>query len=477
MFSEKLLVLLSTFSKYDLNRFRKFLLSPYFNEQEDLIRLFDLCNIAIRKGPDVVATLDKNQVWRGLYPGKKFDDAHLRRLASELTQLALQFKALETRAQNPVQEWLELQKSLEQPELSKHLSGVERQVKKNMEESALPATTYYLTGFQLHWNIFNRASKVVSNTDFMQKMLPADQFLDYFYIVQKLKFYVSWLIYQGFRATEEKVPIPAGFWDYLKNERFESVPLIAIYQDAILSLSHPEEEEHFTRLLDKLDRLAHGLAKEDLRECYYIAQNYCAFKVNQGKTEYYQVFFSLFKNIIRLGILLENNQLSEGVFKNMITISLRVGEYSWAENFIQEYSIYLPVSIRENARTFNLANLYSHQKQHAKVIELLRDVEYSDVVYSLGAKLILIRTYFDSGEWLALDSLIDSFRIFLRRNKVISKTLKREYNNFLNFVKRLTTLHMADDKTIAAFRRRVMAASANTPKKWLLEKIAEIEGA
>ncbi len=476
MFSEKLLVLLATFSKYDLNRFRKFLLSPYFNEQEDLVRLFDLCNNAIRKGPEAVEQLDKRQIWSLLYSEKPIDEAHLRRQASELTQLALQFLGLEFRAKVPAIEWLDLQKALEKPELHKHLSSVERHLEQLVKGEPMPSTVHYLTGFQTYWNIFNRSSKVVANVDFMQKLLPADQFLDNFYVVQKLKFYVFWLLYRNARSTEEDLPIMPGFWEYLKSERFEKVPLVEIYEDIILSLTQPEEEQHFHRLLIKLEKNAHVLNKEDLRECYYIAQNYCAFKVNQGKNEYYQVFFSLFKSIIRLGILLENNQLSEGVFKNMITISLRVDEYAWAENFIHEYSVHLPPSIRENARTFNLANLYSHQKQHSKVIELLRDVEYNDVVYSLGAKLILIRTYYDSGELLALDSLIDSFRIFLRRNKVISKNLKREYNNFLNFVKKLTSLNPGDAKALDTFRRRVMAASAATPKKWLLEKIGEIEG-
>lgn len=475
MFSEKLLVLLVTFSKYDLNRFRKFLLSPYFNEQEELVKLFDLCNAAIRKGGEELDALDKNTVWRNMFAGQPYDDARLRRLASDLTQMALEFKALEIRARQPVQEWLDLQKALDQPELSKHLSGVERQIRKLMEEDQMPATTYYLTGFQMHWNIFNRASKVVSNTDFMQKLLPADEFLDSFYIVQKLKFYVSWLIYRGFRATEAELMVPQGFWEYLQNERFARIPVVIVYRKIILMLLEPDDEEKFYDLLDTIERFVNDIQEVDRRECYYIAQNYCAFKLNQGKIKYYREVFEIFKRIIRQNLLIEDGKLSEAVYKNIITSSLQVGEYAWAENFIQEYSSYLPSDVRDNARTFNLANLYWHQKDYNRVIELLRDVEYNDVVYSLGAKFILVRTFYELGEWLALDSLIDSFRIFLRRNKVISKNLKREYNNFLNFVKRLTTLDPRDEKAIAGFRRRVMAASANTPKKWLLEKIEAIE--
>lgn len=475
MFSEKLLSLLATLSKYELNRFRKFLLSPYFNEQEELLQMFEHCNTALRKGPAAVAALDKHSVWQQLYPDRTLDEAQLRRQASELTQLGLKFLALETREHDPLQEWLELQKALERPGLQKHLAGVERHLQSHLQQQGFQSTAYYLAGFQLHWNIFNRASKVVANTDFMQKLLPADHFLDSLYVVQKLKFYVSWLIYRGFRSTEEELPVMPGFWEYLKTPRFERVPLIRIYEAVVLSLMQPDNEEHFHHLMKNLEQYAQDLTKEDLRECYYIAQNYCAFKINQGKTEYYQVVFDIYKSIIKLGVLLENDQLSEGAFKNIVTTGLRVGEFDWAENFIMEHSKHLPASVRENARSFNLASLYLQRKQNNKAIELLSGVEYNDVVYALGSKLLLTIAYYEQKELIVLDSLIDSFRIYLRRNKVISKDLKREYNNFLNFVKKLMTIDSANFQSRAILKKKLLETKSVTSKKWLLEKIAEIE--
>ena len=473
LFSEKLISLLQTFSKYELNRFRKFMQSPYLNDQEDLTRLFEFINEALRK--DEVSVLDKQAVWKALYPKQKFDDTHLRRLASDLTQSALRFLVEEARKQDPLAEALELQKVLEKPELQKHLAGVERQIKKEFEIASGQSTWYYLSQFRMHWNQYNRASKVVATADFMEKLLPADQSLEFFYAVQKLKFYVAWLIFRGFRSTQQELVVISGFWEYIRQPQFKDVPLVIIYQNVIRCLTEPDEESQFNELMTNLEKFADKLTKEDLRECYYIAQNYCAFKVNQGKTQYYEVFFGLFKNIIRLGILLENGQLSEGVFKNMVTISLRVGEYGWAENFIEEYSVCLPSNIRDNARTYNLANLYLQQKQYERVIELLRGVEYNDVVYALGTKLLLTLTYYEKGEFLALDSLLDSFKIYLRRNQVISKNLKREYNNFLNFIRKLTNLNINDGRSIYSLKKKILETNAVTSKKWLLEKITELE--
>jgi len=471
MISGKLISLLKVFSKYELNRLRKFLQSPYFNDQEDVSRLFDLINSALRKGDAAVALLDKESIWKALYAKRKMDDAHLRRLISDLNQLALHFLVQEARAKDPLGEALELQKVLEKPELKKHLSGVERQIQRHLEVEQGRSAQSYFVNFQLHWTIYNRASKTVAASDYVDKLLPADYYLEVFYVVQKLKFYVSWLIFRGFRATPLELPMMPGFMEYLGNERFARVPLIIIYQNIILCLTKPEEERYFQNLISDLKNYADNLTKEDIRECYHIAQNYCAFKINQGKTEYYQEVFQIFKNIINLGILLEEEQLSEGVYKNIITTSLRVGEFEWAEAFIQEYSIHLPSDIRENARTFNLANLYSHQKKYGNVIELLRNVEYSDVVYALSAKLILIRTYFETDEFMALDSLIDSFRIYIRRNKLISNTLKTEYNNFLIFVKKLSTLPPNSPKMIERLRSQIERCNSVSSKKWLLEKI------
>lgn len=474
MFSDKLLSLLLSFSRQELNRFRKFLISPYFNEQEELVQLFDLVNQTLRRGQESLDELDKTAVWKALFPGKPVDDADLRRLASELTRLALRFLAEESRQNDPMQEWLEQQKMLEKPELKKHLAGVERHMDKWLEDMPGKTTWHYLARFRMDWNIYNRASKVLASSGYMDKLMAVDSNMEVFYVVQKLKLYVSWLIFRGFRAAEGEMPVIPGFWDHLKHERFADIPLIGVYRYIIGCLTDQENEQHFRDLLMALDQHAGALNAEDLRECYQTAQNYCAFKINQGRSEYYREMFEIFGNMISRNILLEDGQLSEGVYKNVITVSLRVGEFAWAEGFIREYSTNLPSNIRENAQSFNLANLYSHQKRHDKVIELLRNVEYSDVTYALSAKLILVRTYFESGEWMALDSLIDSFRIYLRRNQVMSKSAKTEFINFLGFVKKLAALPERSSAAAAKIKAQIERCSSVSSKKWLLEKAGEM---
>ncbi len=473
MFSEKLFSLLQTLSKVECNRFRKYLLSPYLNDQPDVLLLFDIADKVLRDG--TFTTLERTQVWQKLYPNKPYNDTHLRRLSSELSQMALRFLSAEARNENPLAEALDLQRLLEKPELKKHLSGIERNITRLLEEVPGQSTEFYLAKFNLHNNIVNKTSKHLSVSGYAEKLASADFYLECFYLTQKLELYIGWLLYQGSRVSEKSLELPDGFWVHLENERFESVPLLTVYSQVVNCLLEPEIESHFKILLESLESQSEHLSKTDLRKCYFIAQNYCALKINQGKREYYLEMFQIFKNIIQKGILLEGEILSEGIFKNIVTVGLGVGEYNWIEHFIEEHTPYLPSSIRENARIFNLSYLYFHQKRYSSVLELLGNVEYNNVVYLLGSKLILIQTYYELNETFAMESLIDSFRIFIRRNKVMSKNLKREYGNYLNFVKKLMDMKMFGLKATAKFREQVMATSSSTSKKWLLEKIDELQ--
>jgi len=473
MFSEKLLSILQTLSKVERNRFRKYLLSPYLNDQPDLILLFDAADKALRDGS--FTQLERLQVWQKLYPNKSYNDAQLRRLASDLNQLILRFLSDEARSQNPLVEALDLQRLLEKPELKKHVAGIERNINRLLNEVPGQSPEYYLARFQLHHNIFIRAAKTIATSGYAEKLWSADVHLEYFYLTQKLKYYVSWLLFSRSRTTEKEVVLPSWLLESLDKEPYNEVPLLIIYQKIIDCLNEPEDEQHFKLLLEKIESQGRYLSKSDLRESYQIAQNYCAIKINQGKREYYREMFEIFKKIIQKEVLLEGGNLSEGLFKNIVTVGLGVGEFNWTENFIEKYTSHLPSDIRENARTFNLASLHFHQKKYQQVIGLIRDVEYSDVVYTLSAKQLLVRTYFELGEILALDSLIDSFKIFLRRNKLISKSHKREYLNFLNFVKNLTILSADDNRKMAKLRARIETASSITPKKWLLEKIDDLQ--
>ncbi|MFT4665437.1 MAG: hypothetical protein ACI8YQ_002556 [Polaribacter sp.] len=72
-------------------------------------------------------------------------------------------------------------------------------------------------------------------------------------------------------------------------------------------------------------------------------------------------------------------------------------------------------------------------------MQLLTKVEYDDLFLNLGSKLILLKIYFETKEWDALDSLLSSFKIFLYR-KTVMEYHKDNYQNITDLTRELSIL-------------------------------------
>ncbi|MFT5801460.1 MAG: hypothetical protein ACI956_001268, partial [Nonlabens sp.] len=123
-----------------------------------------------------------------------------------------------------------------------------------------------------------------------------------------------------------------------------------------------------------------------------------------------------------------------------------------------------------------LGRLYFYQKKYEDVISLLQTIEYDDIIYNLGAKTMLIRTYYEIEEIDALDSLLESFRIFLGRQKKLSAQRKQNYKDFIKFIRKLSRVIPGDKKSIKKIRAEFdKSEGIVSTDDWLKEKIEALE--
>ena len=108
------------------------------------------------------------------------------------------------------------------------------------------------------------------------------------------------------------------------------------------------------------------------------------------------------------------------------------------------------------------------------MLELLRTVEFSEVFINLDVRRMLLKGYYELGEWSVLTSLLDSFKAYLRRQK----DLGYHRESYLNLVKFTQKVMRVADKRVAARRQlaaQIQAVEAVAEREWLLEKLG-IEG-
>ncbi len=478
--SKKLQSLLNTFSSQKLARFRKYLLSPYYNENPELVAIYDLLiksrnRFLVENGENTI--IQKRAVWAQLFDKQPYEDATMRRLLSELIQHALHFLAQENLNTKPIQAHLFLLEVLKDFNLPLHFNGVIRQINTLQEKSAVKNSDFYFYQYQLEEKLYQQIEHLARSPDMLINLESANLYLDRYYVNKKLKYYCDLIGYQDFLSFElDHQPI----LDFIESplvQKHIKEPTIQAYWLTAQMLFNPLQESLFIQLKDHLNR-SNQLINESERKLFYIHLiNYCIHKkLNIGKLEFFSELFDLLKSTIEEGILLENDILPAPPYKLIISVGIQVKEFTWTEAFIQTYTPKLPPEERDNALTYNLAKVYFAQQRYEKVIEQLREVEYENLTYALGGKLLLLKTYYELSEFLALDSLVDSFRMYLRRNQTISKEVRQQYLNVLRFIKKMSNVRPGDLAAVAKIEQQIQGCKNLADKGWIVQKAEELKG-
>lgn len=474
MRNSKLFLVLKEFDKYEQNRCRKYVQSPYFNRSETIAQLYDLI-IAETESKKKKET-PKEKMWDKLHSGKNFNDVRWRKYCSDLMKLVEGYLAQEEYEQDTPKkiaylmdaisyrkDWESIKKNV----IKKSEDFLAEKETKNQEEFY---NTYLLEKKKYELHQAERQRTAVSN---VEKIING---LDDFYISEKLKLYCDTLSRKTTVSYSYQVKLIDQILDYLKNENKKNLPpVIEIYFKIILTISEFENEEHYYSLKAILEKFASSFSKKEASEMYSFVVNYCTRKINKGKKEFYREYFEIHKQLLKTKVIIVNNELNVGIFKNLVTIGLRLGEAEWIETFIREYQIYLPQSQRENAVTYNMAALYHHQKKYDQVKSLLQEVEYEDFIYNLNAKRLLMITYFETDEQEPLFSLIDSWRAYLYRNPNISNDMRESYTNLLTMTRKLARIGERDKEALRSIKKEIHKIEKLGGRSWLLEKIAERE--
>jgi hypothetical protein len=167
------------------------------------------------------------------------------------------------------------------------------------------------------------------------------------------------------------------------------------------------------------------------------------------------------------GILFREGRLTQWDFKNLVSLGLRLEEFDWIKNFMEQYSDRLAPEHRENVRSFNQANLEFHLGNFDRTLSLLQEVEFTDVYYHLDSKALLLKTYYQTGEWDSLQSLIEAFKVYLKRNRAISEYQRTVYGNLVRFTATLLRYKRGKNVNLQDLAQEIEACREIANIAWL----------
>ncbi|MFT4535395.1 MAG: hypothetical protein ACJA1A_002463 [Saprospiraceae bacterium] len=477
MTDSKVYVALEHLSIYELNSFKKYLDSPYFNVNESLITLYEIYE-PLLKGK-LNDTLSKELIWEIVLPGKKYIDKKYRKLHSELLKLFEDFIAQKAYDNNKfLRANLTLQ-AVRTRKLEKLYKSVSASADRALEHSYNRSSEY------LYAKYFNENEKLQFYSDAQlqrkrAKNIASDlnisetvKYLDQFYIAEKLKHYVKLLSWKKVLTLEQKIDYIDLLKIMIEDEEIENIPPIAIYNTISKTLLNQDDEENYYTLKRQVDEFIDYFPEKEIGIIYDAILTFCVTMVNKGNLSFQEETLDVYKGALAKETLFENGYLTTVSFNNIVFFALRVGEYDWAEQFVENYMDRLNDTDRPSSVSISLARIEFYRKNYGKVIELLQEVEMNSAVYNLSSKTILLLSYYELDEFDALDSFINSFRVFLNREKSISARKKNAYKNLLKYVTRLINLRDSDKVALLNLKTEIEETPDVGSKPWLLQKLIQ----
>lgn len=470
MHRSRLISILRTFDRKEWRKLHKWLQSPAHNQREDVRRLAGF--LADRAPFDEQTPLDKREVWAHLFPDEPYDDGHMRQVMHFLLKAVEEMLLHHEQNADRVRALTTLAGVFRKRGLDKAFEATMKQVRKLHAKQAWRNELYFRNQYLIEQEQYSYLSGFKRLHLNLQEMSDA---LDLTYIVDKLRQSCLMLAHQTVYQIGYQIGLLEAVLRHVEQQQLLRHPAIAIYYHIYHTLAEREEERHFYNLREQIRQHHDKFPQAEMRDIYLFAINYCIGRINAGKEPFIREAFELYRSGLEQGILIEMRGISSWTFRNVVTNGVYLGEFEWVARFIDEYQGLLEPKFRESTVLYCRAQLHFAQKDYSAAMRLLAQTDFDDILTNLRAKTMLLRMYYEEGEFEALDSLLDSMRTYMQRKKVMGYH-RANFKNFIRLTRKLVRLNPYNKQKKEALRREVEAAQPMTlaEKQWLIQQIDQL---
>lgn len=456
----------STFSAWELNNFRKWLQSPFHNARPELGSLFDYMlqckRESIRPAPAAA--------FRCVFSEQDYDEKKLRHALSWLMAQARAFLVWQELQSDGHRRNVYAARSFRKRNIEPVFRQVIREAKAEIRDDVpysaeSQLVDFYLNLEQYQWDAGQKRAQAIP-FDILTNALTA------FYATKLLQ---MGCMYQAQQALQKQSPhtlprldaILSGF----SEEVFLKEPQTALYYCGYLMLSKPEEEQWKNRFRQLLEQHGRHFPTEEARDLLMMAINYCIRRINQGDREYLDEVLNFYQIGLHNRMLLdERGYLRKYTYNNVLLTMLAGKLWDRASEFLETYRDQLSPSERESVYCYNRAVFLFRKADYGDAQEMLRELSFSDPMYNLEARRMLLRIYYEENAHDALESLLDNLLTWLRRHGEIGYH-REMYRNLARFTGKLLKIPVSDREKRQKLDKKIRDTPLVADRQWLLEKV------
>lgn len=470
MQKSQLVNILKTFSKKEIRDCRKWLDSPYHNQREDCLLLFNyLC-----ENLQYEDALKKEVAYRHIFNKAAFDDARIRQTMHFLLKVIEDFLSYEAFNTNPIDSKI----TLAQLYRKRGLDTLYHKTLKSVQKAHIDLPYRDEDYFKKELSILQEKYEYLEESQQRSAKMNLQEIsdtLDRTFITSKLKQACLMIAHQKVYKVEYDIGILSGIIEHIVERDLLDTPAISIYYYIYkISTTLDTDEESFNKVKELSAQYAHLFSNEEATDIYLMAVNYCIEQMNKGKREFIPQVFELYKEGIKRKVFIVDGTIDRFLFRNIVTAGSYLKEFDWLEKFTDEYQQYLDPRHRDDYANLSRSMILYNKKDYNTAMRLLTQYDFKDTLINLNGKVMLIKMYYELKEIPALESLLESAAVFVKRKKDITNIYKRPYNNLIKYVKKLLRVNPYDKAKKEKLRQEIMAANPLIEKRWFLEQLDKL---
>ncbi len=470
MHKSKLIKLFSGLSRTELLEFGRYLKTPFFNRDKNLLTLY---NYVKKFHPKYDSEkIDKEVFAKKHMGGESSKNRKINDWMSDLSSKLEDYLILtETRKKSYARDFLLLD-AMKERKMDELFYRSIKNIGAKLENSIERDMFYFFYQWQLMHEAFfysSTSKKYKDQVDIQRTM----EYMDMFFCAVKLRYSGEMMTQQQMLAGKHSIALLDEVRKEIEKPSYdEHSKLFKIY-NLTLELFYEKRDETYEELETLIyDQLHLGNIDEKLTLLNFLLAHANS-RLGEGDLKYTQKIFDLYVYKINNDLLLEDGYVPATHFINISYLATTLERAEWLKIFISNYEQYLTDVEKENASQLARAYLCFAEGAYKDSLLILRQMGGA---YALYTRTLAIQCHYEfetDTDVVILEC--NNFNKYLNRNDKIADTTKDYPKNFIRFVRILVEAPYKKDVTRDKLQEKLSNTKRIFARYWLHSKINDLK--
>ncbi len=470
----KLAEILLKLTKIEFRNLEEFLLSPFFNKNQNILKLFYI----FKDNYHLLTTgmMAQEDIFKQIFPKEKFDDVKSRKLLSNFTKLVEQYLIILELENNKVNTNIILLNAFKDRNITKSFESLKQIILKEKTLGIKMNEKYYQDMVNLYAQMLSYHADSIS-PEYEALITKLEESQNYKFIISKLNInylssYVKNNSNKNFSQRNWGFDDVIKFIEKSKAEIKEQHPVVYLHYLNFRMTSDDETTSDFNEMKQFIEEHIDQLDKQSIRFFLMNMNNYCVKLYWNGSNEALNDILRINSYLDDKDILFLGRKVNANNFLTVVNLSLKLNAVQWVENFLNKYKDKFPEELKDSTVYLTLSRILFARRDFDKALFALGKVKYINYFYYINSKLLLCKLYYELNYLKEISSIIESIKQFQKRNDNIPNAMNKAINNFLSYLKKLVRMKTNPSERLSY--EEIIKSTYTAEKEWLADKVKEL---